>query len=117
MCGEEPDLFSRRLWQKAMLAALRRMASVSRRSSSAWSRLRNNYKIHLELDSKLDVEYYARRVCHRADSGAAQCTIRTITDDCNNDSVVVYIPSFTKVKAAHEAAVPTMSVSRAVFLL
>jgi hypothetical protein len=78
---------------------------------------RDDYKIHLELDSKLDVEYYARRVCHSADSGAAQCKIRTVTDNCDNDSIVVYTPSFTKVKAAHEAAVPTMSVSRAVFWL
>jgi hypothetical protein len=48
---------------------------------------------------------------------AAQCTIRTVTDNCDNDRIVVYTPSFTKVNAAHEAAVPTMSVSRAVFLL
>jgi len=38
-------------------------------------------------------------------------------NDCDNEIIVVYTPIYIKVRAAHEAAGPEVSVSWAVFLL
>jgi hypothetical protein len=56
MCDEEPDLFLRRLSRKALLTALRHGASIFGRFTFAWPGIREDYNIHLELDSKMDVE-------------------------------------------------------------